>query len=216
MPKLNFEVVGVESPTFAAGPMLIFKLRISNADSQQHISSIALRCQIRFRVTHRHYSAQAQARLLDVFGEPQRWGETLHDLLWTHVSTVVPAFSESIVADLPIPCTYDFELVSTKYFAALEDGYIPLIFLFSGTIFYVGTAGNIQIEQIPWTNEAHYQLPVETWKQTIERYYPNVAWIRLRKDIFDELYQYKITHGFPTWEKTFAQLLQTSNKEVHQ
>jgi hypothetical protein len=215
MPDLNFEIVGAEAPAFAAVPTLIFKLGIHNTNEQERIHTITLRCQVQINVTRRRYSPEAQARLLEVFGEPKRWGETLRPLLWTHTNTVVPQFSGSTVADLAIPCTYDFEVVGTKYFNALGDGEIPLTFLFSGTIFYEGKAGNLQVGQISWSKEAVYRLPVALWQEMMERYYPNSAWIRLHKDIFDQLYQYKATHGLPTWDEVLVRLLQASGEEVH-
>jgi hypothetical protein len=214
MPDLNFEVVGAEAPAFAAVPTLIFKLRIDNAIEQERIFTVALRCQIQINVTRRRYSPEAQERLLEVFGEPKRWGETLRPLLWTHTSTVVPQFSGSTIVDLPIPCTYDFEVVGTKYFDALGEGEIPLTFLFSGTIFYEGESGNLQVGQISWSKEAVYRLPVALWQEMIQRYYPNSAWIRLHKDVFDQLYQYKATHSLPTWEEVVVHLLQASGEEV--
>jgi Family of unknown function (DUF6084) len=214
MPDLNFEVVGAEAPAFAAVPTLLFKLRISNDKQDERISNVALRCQIQIAATRRRYSPEAQARLLEVFGEPKRWGETLRSFLWTHASAVVPSFSGSIVTDLAVPCTYDFEVVSTKYFNAVEDGDIPLTFLFSGTIFYEGEEGNIQVTQISWSKEASFRLPVAVWQQMIARYYPNSAWIRLHKDVFDRLYRYKATQSLPTWEDVIDRLLQTSGEEV--
>ena len=214
MPDLNFEVVGAEAPAFAAVPTLIFKLRIDNAIEQERIFSVALRCQIQINATRRRYSPEAQARLLEVFGEPKRWGETLRPLLWTHTSTVVPEFSGSTIVDLPILCTYDFEVVGTKYFDALGDGEIPLTFLFSGTFFYEGEQGNLQVGQISWSKEAAYRLPVVHWQEMIQHYYPNSAWIRLHKDAFDQLYQYKATHSLPTWEEVVLHLLQASGEEV--
>lgn len=213
-PDLNFEVVGAEVPPYAAVPTLIFKLRIVNTVGTQLIHSIMLHCQIQINVTRRRYSSEAQAKLLELFGEPQRWGQTLRPLLWTHVSTPVPQFSESTNADLAVPCTYDFEVIATKYFNALEDGYIPLTFLFSGTIFYAGEQNNLQVGQISWSKEATFSLPVALWQEMIQRYYPNSAWIRLHKDVFDQLYQYKATHGLPTWEEVVDHLLQTSSEEV--
>lgn len=215
MPDLSFEVVGAEAPAFAAVPTLVFKLRIVDENEDERIHSISLRCQIQIAVTRRRYSAQAQARLLEVFGEPKRWGETLRSLLWTHVSSVVPQFSGNIIVDLPVPCTYDFEVVSTKYFDALEEGDIPLTFLFSGTIFYKGETGNLQVGQISWSKEASFRLPVTLWQEMIERYYPNTAWIRLHKDVFDQLYRYKAAHGLPTWDETVVRLLQASGEEAH-
>ncbi len=214
MPDLNFEVVDAEAPAFAAVPTLIFKLRIENAIRQENIHSVVLRCQIQINVTRRRYSAEAQARLLEVFGEPKRWSDTLRPFLWTHANTTVPQFSESITVDLPVPCTYDFEVAGTKYFDALGDGEIPLTFLFSGTIFYEGETGNLQVGQISWSKEATYRLPVALWREMIERYFPNSAWIRMRKDVFDRLYQYKATHSLPTWEEVFVQLLQASGEEA--
>lgn len=214
MPDLNFEVVGAEVPPFAAVPTLVFKLRVENSNAQERISSVALRCQIQLAVTRRRYSPNEQARLLEVFGEPKRWGETLRSLLWTTVSTVVPQFSGSATVDLPVPCTYDFEVVSTKYFDALEDADIPLTFLFSGTIFYEGEEGRMQVGQISWSKDASYRLPVATWRAMIERYYPNSAWIRLHKDVFDRLYHYKAIHGLPTWEEVIERLVRTSGEEA--
>ncbi len=197
MPDLNFEVVDAEAPAFAAVPTLIFKLRIENAIRQENIHSVVLRCQIQINVTRRRYS-----------------GDTLRPFLWTHANTTVPQFSESITVDLPVPCTYDFEVAGTKYFDALGDGEIPLTFLFSGTIFYEGETGNLQVGQISWSKEATYRLPVALWREMIERYFPNSAWIRMRKDVFDRLYQYKATHSLPTWEEVFVQLLQASGEEA--
>ena len=214
MPDLNFEVVGAEAPAFAAVPTLIFKLRIDNAIDQERIFTITLRCQIQINVTRRRYSPEAQARLLEVFGEPKRWGETLRPLLWTHTSTVVPQFSGSTIIDLPVSCTYDFEVAGTKYFDALEDGEIPLTFLFSGTMFYEDESDKLQVGQISWSKEAIYRLPVALWREMIQRYFPNSAWIRLHKDVFDQLYQYKATHSLPTWEEVVVRLLQASDEVV--
>jgi Family of unknown function (DUF6084) len=214
MPDLNFELVGAEVPTFAAVPTLLFKLKITNTNAQEQIHSIILRSQIQINATQRRYTAEAQRDLHDIFDSPDRWNQTLKSLLWTHTSTAVPAFSGSIIVDLPVSCTYDFEVVSTKYFAALEAGEIPLTFLFSGSIFYQGAQDNLQVTQIPWSKEAHYRLPVERWKAMIEHYYPNTAWIRLQKDVFDQLYQYKVRNGLPTWEEALVRLLQTSGEGV--
>lgn len=214
MPELNFEIVQAEVPTYAATPMLLFQLRVSNEDAEETIHSIALRCQIQIAVTQRHYSPRAQARLLEVFGEPQRWGETLRSLHWTHVGVVVPQFRDSTLVDLPVPCTYDFDVVGTKYFDALEDGEIPLSFLFSGTIFYSGEQGQLQIGQIPWSKEAFYRLPVSHWHDMMNHYYPNSAWIRMHKDVFDLLYAYKMGHKLLTWDDTLQRLLYTASKEV--
>ncbi|MBV8695621.1 MAG: hypothetical protein JO125_03795 [Chloroflexi bacterium] len=215
MPDLNFEVVGVEAPRYAAVPTIIFKLRIDNTIAQEQVHSVVLHCQIQINVTRRRYTPEEQARLLELFGAPQRWGETLRPLLWTHANVMVPQFSGSITVDMPITCTYDFEVGGTKYFDALGEGEIPLTLLFSGTIFYKGETGNLQVSQISWSKEAVYRLPVALWREMIEYYYPNSAWIRLHKDVFDQLYRYKATNSLPTWEQVIGRLLQGSGEEAH-
>lgn len=215
MPDLSFEVISAEAAAYSALPMLIFKMRIINAIEEEQIQNVNLKCQIMLTVTRRRYNAEEKAKLHELFGEPERWGKTLHAFLWTYVTTVVPRFSGSTIVDLPVPCTYDFEVVSTKYFNALEEGEIPLTFLFSGTIFYQSEAGNLQIGQISWSKEATYRLPVALWKEVIETHFPNTAWIRLQKDVFDQLYQYKIKYGLLSWEKVLVRLLRAGGEEVH-
>lgn len=214
MPDLSFEVIGAEVVPYSILPLLTFKMQILNAHEQEQIQNVNLKCQIMLNVTQRHYNGDEKARLRELFGEPERWGTTLHTFLWTHVTTVVPRFSGSTLVDLPVPCTYDFEVVSTKYFDALEDGEIPLTFLFSGTVFYTGQDGNVQIAQISWSKEAKYRLPVALWKETIATHFPNSAWIRLQKDVFDQLYLYKMKQGLVTWEDVLTRLLRASGEEV--
>lgn len=215
MPDLDFTVEGAEALTFAAVPSILFKLRIENL-GEEPIRSVALSTQVRIAATQRHYDATEQEQLLEVFGEPHRWGSTLRSLLWTHTTLQVPPFSESTVVDMPVTCTYDFEVVAAKYFHALEDGEVPLEFLFTGTVFYAGDGGGLQIDRISWEKEAQFRLPVRLWKETMEHYFPNSAWIRLRRDAFDGLYDYKVRKGLPTWEAAVEALLRASKQEVEQ
>jgi hypothetical protein len=213
VPDLDFRVEGAEVLEFAAVPSLLFKLRIENGE-EEPIRSVALNTQIRIAATQRHYDAMEQERLLEVFGQPNRWRNTLRSLLWTHTVLQVPPFSGSTVVDMPVPCTYDLEVIAAKYFYALEDGEVPLEFLFSGTVFYAGEDRRLQVARISWEKEAEFRLPVRLWKEMMERYFPNSAWIRLRKDAFDRLYDYKAHRGLPTWEAVIEALLHTSEQEV--
>jgi len=213
MPDLDFRVEEAEALEFAAVPSLLFKLHIENLE-EEPIRSVALNTQIRIAATQRHYDTAEQERLLEVFGEPHRWGNTLRSLLWTHTTLQVPPFSGSTVVDMPVPGTYDFEVVAAKYFHALEDGEVPLEFLFSGTVFYAGEDGRLQIVRVPWEKEAQFRLPVRVWKEMMDRYFPNSAWIRLRKDAFDRLYNYKVRRGLPTWEDAVESLLRMGEQEV--
>ena len=213
MPDLDFAVEGAEVLEFAAVPSLLFKVRIENLEGEP-IRSVALNTQIRIAATQRHYDAAEQERLLELFGEPSRWKDTLRSLLWTHTVLQVPPFSGSTVADMPVPCTYDLEVVAAKYFYALEDGEVPLEFLFSGTVFYAGEGERLQVARISWEKEAEFRLPVRLWREMMDHYFPNSAWIRLRRDAFDQLYDYKIRKGLPTWEAAVEALLRASEQEV--
>ena len=190
-----------------------FKLRVENLD-EEPIRSVSLNTQVRIAATQRHYEGAEQDRLLELFGTPDRWGTTLRSLLWTHTVVQVPAFSGSTVVDMPVTCTYDLEVVAAKYFHALEGGEAPLEFLFSGTVFYAGEDRRMQITRISWEKEAEFRMPVRLWKEMMERYFPNSAWLRLRRDAFDGLYDYKTRMGLPTWEAAVESLLRASEQEV--
>src|SRR6185436_12346471 len=116
------QLEGVETVQYAAAPFLAFKLRITNSPVQEIIHSVALRCQVMIEVTRRRYSPQEQERLFELFGEPERWNQTLRNMLWAHTSVGVPTFAGAATVDLLVPCSFDFNIAGTKYFAGLEDG----------------------------------------------------------------------------------------------
>ena len=209
MPDLSFKIEGAEVAKFAASPQIVFKLQLANADPAEQIHSVALRGQIQIEVTRRRYAAEEQEKLRDLFGEPDRWSQTLKNLLWTHVSVNVPPFQGSTVVDLPVPCTFDFNVGATKYFHGLGDGDVPLCVMFSGTVFYSQDGGIMQVAPISWDKEARFGLPVRVWRDMMDTYYPGSAWICLRRDIFERLYDYKVRQGIPTWEKALESILES-------
>jgi hypothetical protein len=210
MPELSFQIAGVSVVPYAAAPMLSFNLQIKNAVADETIHTVALRCQIQIEVTRRRYTPEEQERLLDLFGDPGRWSQTLRSLLWTHANLVVPGFAgASTVVDLQVPCTFDFNVAATKYFEGLTDGDIPLHVMFSGTVFYALPDSALQVAPISWEQEARFKLPVKVWREMMDSYYPNNVWLNLRRDVFDRLYRYKMQHGIPTWEQALENVLPT-------
>jgi hypothetical protein len=207
MPELGFKVEEAGAVPFAATPTLAFKLRITNAIGGESIHTVALRCQIQIEATRRRYTADEQKAMVDIFGEPERWSRTLRSLLWTHVSVVVPGFVDSTVTDLLIPCSFDFNVAATKYFEGLSGGDIPLRLLFSGTVFYAGEEGELQVAPISWEQEATFKLAQTVWRAMMDAYYPNSAWLSLRRDVFDRLFQYKMQHGMTSWEQALERIL---------
>jgi uncharacterized protein DUF6084 len=206
-PDLHFLVLGAKAVTFSASPLLAFKLDVRQTEPATPIHAIVLRCQIRIEPARRKYGPNEQEGLRDLFDRPERWGQTLRSMLWTHTSVVVPPFTDHIAVDLPAPCTFDFNVAATKYFHALEDGEVPLTFLFSGTIFLEADQGGLQVAQIPWEKEAAYRLPVAVWKQMMEHYYPNSVWLCLGRDDFNRFDDFKRRHGLPTFEAALDRLI---------
>ncbi len=207
MPDLQLTIEGAEGVAFAAAPLLTFKLRIVNQAAEEIVHTVTMRAQIQIETTRRKYDAQEQARLQDLFGEPDRWGQTLRSMLWTHASVVVPRFTGSTMAEIPVPCTFDFNVAATKYFHGLTSGDLPLCFQFSGNVFYQGEDEALQVAPISWDKEAKYRLPVKVWKDLMEMYYPNSAWLALHRDTFEKLRQFKTREGIPTWEEAIERAL---------
>jgi len=214
MPNLDFRIEGASIIPFSAMPQLGFLLKVENTPADEVIHTAVVRCQIQIEATRRHYDSDEQARLLDLFGEPERWSQTLRSMLWTHASIVAPQFSGSTTVEIPVPCTFDFNIAATKYFHALNDGELPLCFLFSGTVFYAGAQDALRVAPISWEKEAKFRLPVKTWRALMDGYYPNSAWLALRKDVFERVYQYKMRKGIPTWEQAFELLLASVEEPV--
>ncbi len=207
MPDLSFQIDRAEVVPFSVVPQLSFKLRITNTYPDELVHTVALRCQVQIESTRRRYSSSEQDALRDLFAEPERWGKTLKTFLWTHTSIIVPPFHESTEATLFVPCTFDFNVAATKFFAGLEDGEIPLCMQFSGTVFYASDGGPLQVMPIPWNKEVRFRLPVKLWKELMDAYYPGTAWLCLDRDVFERLYQYKVERGIPTWEQVLEGLL---------
>jgi len=214
MPDLTFVVECAEVVPYAAVPLLSFKVKIENKVNEQTVHSVSARAQIQIEATRRKYDAAEQANLKDLFGEPDRWGRTLRNMLWTHASLVVPRFTGSVLAELVVPCIFDFNIQATKYFHGLKAGDLPLCFQFSGTVFYQGEDDLLQVAPISWDKEAKYRLPAKIWKDLMDLYYPNSAWLALRRDTFEKLYQFKVREGIPTWEEALERALSVPPEAV--
>ena len=206
MAELAFDCIGAKVDRYAVVPAMSLVLRISETSGQQ-VEAIALRCQIRIEPARRRYTAAEAERLNDLFGDTQRWADTLRPMQFTTVATMVPGFSGATETELPITFTYDLEVGSARYFDSLEGGEIPLLLLFSGTVFSV-VDGRIQVQQVPWSKEASYWLPVAVWREAIDAHFPNSAWIKMSRQTMADLQRFKSAYALPTWDMTLAALLE--------
>lgn len=212
MSAIQCEIVGARVEPYAASPLLTLRLRITEG-SGRRIDTIALKAQIQIDPRKRKYTPSEERKLVELFGETHRWGETLRAVHWTYASIMVPPFAGTTEVDIPIPCTYDFEIASSKYFDALEDGEVPLLLLFSGMMFPKAEQG-FSAEMVPWDLECSYRMAARLWRDTMNQYFPNQAWIRIDKETFDQLYRFKIRYGFLSWEQTLAKLFESSEERV--
>ena len=184
MADLIFGCTGATAERYAVTPTLTFQLTVTER-SGARIHAIALRCQIRIEPHRRRYSATEAQRLHDLFGDPSRWADTVK------------------------PCTYDLEVASGRYFAGLDDGTVPLLMLFSGTVF-IATEQGYSVELVPWSAEASYRMPVSVWKELVDAHFPNSAWLRCSRETLDALSAYKAQNALPTWDATLTALLVTA------
>jgi hypothetical protein len=206
MPELVFDCTGAGPERFAAVPTLTFKVRIAETSGDQ-VHAIALRCQIRIEPRRRRYTPKEADGLLELFGGPERWGETLKPMQFATVSTMVGGFAGSTEVDLQVPCSYDLEVAAGKYFDALADGEVPLLLLFSGTVFSRGEQG-FSVQQLPWQSETSWRLPARAWRQLMDLYFPNEGWVRLHREVLDGLRHYKAANAYPTFDAAVSALLE--------
>ena len=119
---------------------------------------------------------------------------------------MVQGFAGTNGVDLPVACTYDVDVSGTKDLHALRGGDVPLILLFSGTVFTRGETG-FAVAQLSWSLEAPCRLPVREWRALMDHYFPGAGWIRLERDTIDALMRYKGERGHTSWDQTIASLL---------
>jgi len=215
VPDLSVAVVDVSAPRFAVVPTLAFQLEVSDPDGPVH--ALALRCQVRVEPQLRRYDAGEEERLYDLFGSASRWADTLKPFLWAELSTVVPAFDGATRFELPMTCSYDFEVVANRYLHSLAGGEVPLVFLFSGSVFRVvrtpAGSSTMMVTPVPWHAESRFGLPVSVWREAMDRFFPGSGWLRLSCETIDALGRVKAAEALPTWDEAIRLLLKRAGEE---
>ena len=208
----RFEVLDARPEPHAAVPTIMLRLRITETDGRH--GARASRCGARSASSRSAATttAEEEARLYELFGETPRWGDSLRPFLWTHVATTVTAFTGSTEVDLPIECTLRLRGRGGKYLHALDDGEIPLLLLFTGTVFTKGQSG-FAVEPVAWDSEAPFRLPVAVWRDTMDLYFPNSGWLRVSRDTLDALQRFKADRALPTWDQAFEHLLKQAGED---
>ncbi|MCX4098103.1 DUF6084 family protein [Nocardia sp. alder85J] len=202
---LALTVTGIGPEPYALTPALSARVALTTpADEPVH--AIALRAQVRIEPYRRGYSDEESTGLTDLFGPRERWHDTQRSFLWMHCATMVPGFRESAEVELPLPCTYDFEVAGSKYLHALREGTVPLLFLFSGTVFVKGGKG-FAIRNVPWDRDCGYDMPISVWRELMAGHFPDSGWLRLSRTTLDALSTYKSRRGLLGYDDAMAELL---------
>jgi hypothetical protein len=207
-----FSVTEIFAEPYSATPQLTARVRIEETTGQP-VHAMVLRCQVRIEPKRRGYSEEDETGLRALFGDRERWKETMRPFLWMQCNTTVQGFTGDTVTDLSLPCTYDFEVAGSKFLHAVSAGTIPLSLMFSGTIFTRGGENGFGVEQVPWDRDARYDLPVSVWQDMMHAHFPNQGWIKLDQDVLDEFADYRARHGLTSWDETVKVLL-ASQKET--
>ncbi len=208
---LRFACTGSRPEPHAAGPALQLDLRVEDGTGRR-VHAVALRVQIRIDPRPRRYTAAETARLTDLFGEPNRWGDTLQPLQLATVPVLTPSFTNSTTVAVNVPLTYDLDIAAARYLHGLDEGEIPLTLLFSGTMFYAGDTG-VQLGLVPWHEEAEHRLPVAVWRAAMDEHFPGSGWVRLRRDTLDRLAAFRSAHTLLSWDNAVERLLKEAESD---
>jgi hypothetical protein len=203
---LEFTVMGAEPIEHAASPGVRFHLHIGEPEGRE-VYTVALSTQIHIDPARRSYDEATRERLVELFGAPERWGATTHSFQWARVESLVPSFTGSAMFAIEVPCTYDLEVASAKYFDSLADGEVPLSFHFNGTVLYRGAEDRLQVVLVPWSCSSRWRMPVDVWRRTIAAHYPGGGWIRLQRETLEALSRRKAERGLHTFDDTVRDLL---------
>jgi hypothetical protein len=206
IPDPEFAVLGARPVRHAAAPMMALDLQVSEPGGHR-IYMIALTIQLMIEPARRQYDESTRERLIELFGAPERWAVTTRALVWSQLDVLVPGFTGTTTVPVPIACQFDLELAAAKYLYSLPDGEAPLALHFNGTIYYVGPGGALQMVLVPWNKSIDFRMPVSVWRETIEHYYPNTAWIAVRAQTLEALQREKLGRGLATLDATLDQLL---------
>ena len=129
-----------------------------------------------------------RARLVELFGESAAVGRVAAavpvDPRHRPRSPSSPGTTE---IDLPVPCTYDFEVAAAKYLHSLGDGEIPLVLLFNGTDLQLPRRRARGASRSRGTSRPSIGCRSSVWRATMDVFFPNSGWIRLRRETIDAL-----------------------------
>lgn len=207
-PELIIGVEGVAPVARAALPTLQFRARVRTLGIGA-VRSVALESHIRIATDPRNYCEQDRHRLADLLGGPVGVLRPPPGLLWARATTQIPPFTGETQVEIPVICSYDFEVVAGRFLHSLSGGVVPLDFRFSGAVFY-DHDDRLQASRLPPETTATFPMPVRVWRDLMEHYFPGTAWLRLDREVFDALCGYRTANKLTSWSQTLRSLLRSA------
>ena len=64
-----------------------------------------------------------------------------------------------------------------------------------------------QVGRVGWDKECSYRLPVAVWRAMIDHHFGGQAWLRLGRDSYDRLAEWKAKGTYLTWDDAIGALL---------
>lgn len=209
MTRLSFDVLDVRAEPTAAVPQLLARLRIEESTGAL-VHAVALRAQVLIEPQHRGGSPGGDTGLLDGLAPRDCGQDTPGPLQWLQATAMVQGFTGVTEIDLPLPCTYDFDVTASRYLHTLDEGAVTLRMLFSGTVLTRGSHG-FGVQPVSWDCEARHDMPVAVWRQLMAQHYPGAGWLRVGHDVIARLARHKAEHGLGSWDDTLSSLLPTAS-----
>ena len=206
-PEPEFQVLGAAARKHSALPAIEFDVHVTESSGRQ-VYAIALSCQVMIEPARREYDPDTRRRLVELFGSAEHWSTTTRSLVWHQAETLVPAFTGATTFRMAVPCSYDLEVLATKYFYALPGGQVPLAFNFNGTVYYRADDGRIQMALVPWSCTTEFRFDVSVWRALMAHHYPGMGWVALRADTIQALLAEKARRALPTIDACVAEMLE--------
>jgi hypothetical protein len=201
MPELGFAVRSAEAARLAAAPRISLELEISTSAP---VRALLLRCQVRIGVARRAYAAAESARLDELFGDRTRSSPSL---LWAELVTNVSEFESEATVELGLPVSHHVDTAIAKYLRALDAGVVPLVLLFSGSIFHAPAPGTLSVSPIPWNKEAQFSLPRGLVREALEIHHPDSEPVPLGRDLIRRIDAFRIERNLAGIDRAIEALL---------
>ena len=178
MPDLSFQVEDAHSHSRTR---LLRSCHVQGAHHRTPRRSLSIPslcvCRCRSNLCAAATPSAEQEQLKELFGETERWSKSLHPLLWANINVNVPAFTGSTVVDVPVPCTFDFNVAMTKYILRTRRWRDSHHAALQRDRFLRRPHRACRWRRFRGIVRPAIGCRFSVWKEMMDLYYPNTAWL---------------------------------------